>query len=463
MSIPCPFPNVEAALSPYIHPRHQTLRIRQALTEFLSSQIIAADPPVSHLEISCPPSTVEVKRFPPEASGLRKRYLEALQANATARARYDALKGDLESLRKESILAARNGKSGESAGKKEGEDDDVAEYVKLLRQRRLNAKLQVVQKSLGELVDAEANPTNVNLPEMLLERLGEAPEPPISAGGGEGDDERVEELTFRLKKEVLVAKNAMERSVSLQNDARQLLGGGEVSVEAQVHGMRAARDELISWVEGELAKISETGADTSIIESPVGSPVLAGEEEAGPVKDHTARIKTMYDAYVSARAALLADVKRASAVPNIDPSSLESLLNPRTISGAKGGSQGQSTKADASFQVADLIPHLPTLLTFTSSSNTLLHQSKYLRAALAAAEDDTTKTVQRLAGESYLVAPGASSMAAWADAARESRAETGKAVGEMCESGEESIRGAKGGVNRTNEERRREGGFRGDL
>ncbi|KAK3068357.1 hypothetical protein LTS18_000695, partial [Coniosporium uncinatum] len=242
MSLPCPLPQVQEALSPYIHPREETLRIRQSLTSHLTSQLASSrtrrdgdadgdgNRIISRLELACPPPTattttsLEAKRVPADFTGLRRRYLEAVQANADARAKYDGVKAEILELRRRDAGRAQSGRSGSGRGEAdvEAEAEAARAYVALLRRRRLHGRLQIVQRSLAQLVELEPSPVVGDVAVMVRERVGEAPEPPLAAAGaGAGEREGpvgvVEGLTLKLKKEVLLAKHGLDRA----RDARE--------------------------------------------------------------------------------------------------------------------------------------------------------------------------------------------------------------------------------------------------
>jgi hypothetical protein len=97
---PCPIPQVEDALSPYIHTRQETIRIRQSLTEYLKKHL-QDEQPLSHLSLTCPPPSLKATTTSIPSDGLYKQYLEALTAHQRVQDRYAAIKDEIHELHSE--------------------------------------------------------------------------------------------------------------------------------------------------------------------------------------------------------------------------------------------------------------------------------------------------------------------------------------------------------------------------
>ncbi|OCK80696.1 hypothetical protein K432DRAFT_381962 [Lepidopterella palustris CBS 459.81] len=428
---PCPLPEVEAALSPYIHTRQETFRIRQTIASHLASQLTTtneSETDLSHFSLGCPPPSLRVKRIPPEFTGTRRNYLEVLQANIAARDRYNELKSDLDELRNQHVT--------DSTSRVEAANDQEAThaYITLLRQRRRLEKLQIIQKSLDKLVDAQPNPGHKDMKTLLKETIGEQPDLPTAKLGEQAADPQLEELMLRLKKEVLGAKRAMDEANERRTEAqRQAEGRRNPGLQEQVYALRCARDELVEWVEGELAKLVEE--EESVLEdlSPVKKQPNAevGHTDERPYQE---QLQERYEKYVAARASLISTVDGMSA-------------SGKGITGADGP---KSKSLPASLQdaiptlkVADILPYLPSLLQTARDERSLLQQTTYFRHQLASASEEILRTIRRLAGESHLAAPGSTTTLAWANAAKEATASTTEDVEGNLEEAKKRVRSAK--------------------
>jgi hypothetical protein len=96
-----------------------------------------------------------------------------------------------------------------------------------------------------------------------------------------------------------------------------------------------------------------------------------------------------------------------------------------------------------SLSSADLLPFMPALVQSARDEAYLLQQTTFLRRQLTLASSETKKMVQRLAGESHLVAPDAGDVDAWGNAAEDSSSKTETFINEQIESGTGSIQTSK--------------------
>ncbi|GME25413.1 hypothetical protein GTA08_BOTSDO02450 [Neofusicoccum parvum] len=508
---PCPLPLVDDALRPYIHTRQETLRIRKVLAEHLRAQInrqqqqhqphqqgAESTTPIAPLTLACAPPELlpedSLSAFPPpapppELTGLRRRYWEAVQAHALAKRRRDALHGELDELRRAShiraaALPAKPGgcldtephssfPSSAAAALPDG-SSDVQNYIALLHQRRRHAKLQILLDALDRIADAagdddaQPNPLQREARQWVKEKLGDAPVPPPeiageSSSGGGGDaaaiaaaEDAVRNHVLRLKKELLLAKQSLDAETTQRGRAAdagpaaalpvQGSIGKASAVEAQVAALRAARDELIAWIEGELAKMADESllsVGTAAGATPQRSSEQASsadddEDDDAPIQD---RVEALYARYVSARAALVAAVDAATAAAkDVTPASTLPATAP------PDQPQAQPQPQPPTLPPSAVLPFTPALLRAAADERLLAQQTTYLRHRVAAAQQDARASMDRLASESHLVAPGdaeAIGALAWARAASGKAAEADGAVAALLEEGVARVDGAR--------------------
>ncbi|KAF2088144.1 hypothetical protein K490DRAFT_64818 [Saccharata proteae CBS 121410] len=492
MAVPCPLPLVEEALRPYIHTRQETLQIRRAVTQHCAGHFRPLDDDddeqqsLSHLALACPlspPSPEDAGSGSKarrrqqqrrsiaggstgedevEFTGLRKKYLDALRAHRAARERYDALSAELNEMR---VLDASSEKGGEeralmtdstvAVGGGGGHDGGVQPYISLLRQRRRLARLQVLQATLDQLADTQANPTRIDLKELLRKRVGEPPNPPSSSSaaqtaGAAGEGDAVRDLVFRLKKDLLLAKRSLDaengarasvqRKLAFSDDGEDegdFLGGGKPTLKTQVRALRCARDELISWVEGELAKIGAEDGDQEDEDDAQGA--RPGDYDDNAESSYEDQVQAMYDRYLSSRTALIEAIAEtttaAAKLQAPSPSPIKQDPSPE-----KKTSQPSPRP---SVPPSAILPHIPSLLQNAQDDRALLQQTTYLRHRLDGSADALRQLVQRLASESHLVPHHATSSREWARAAAEARMETDAFVEESVRSGEGDVEAAR--------------------
>lgn len=453
MALPCPLPVVEEALSPYIHTRRDTLRIRQLLTESLASSLSNGDTHLSYLTLASLPADSAAETLSGKFTGLRKRYIEALQANAAAREQLDTVTAELNELREANV---RN--ETPSLGLGSGQDE-FRNYISLLRQRRRYEKLQVIQQSLDELASASASATRADVKAMITETLGESPEPPHVYSKQEDKASSVEQLAFRLKEEVLAAKQRMDLANRSRAEIQQHASSSvEPSLEAQVDALRRARDELVNWIEGELAKISE---DSSAMIGPDlrqdgRDPGSDGSKLPNDAQSYFKRIQETYGQYLAARQSIIATIEATRHEPQ-QPASPQKMTEHPSPTKAPKSADSRNIKA------YDALPYFPHLLQISQDERSLAQQSSYLRRQLSAATAENAKLIERLADESHLVTPGAKNAKAWAAAASVASQSTNAIVTEHLESGEHAISSAEGALAEMSARRNALGGLSGNV
>jgi len=358
--------------------------------------------------------------------GLRRRYLEALQANLAARGQYDALRKELDEL--QTSIAPADAET-ETAS----EEAAIQEYIALLRQRQRHGRLDVIQRTLSRLLAAEPNPVKTGPRTILDEKLGEPLQPPTAAVPSEEAYPDVEALVFKLKREVLAAKRSKDQSSALQAQAQELAQAApEPTLEAEAHALSCARDELVNWIEGELVKISDSEVEVPDRALPVQVNGDASEDEGLATRQQGEKTQELYNKYITARTSLIARVNAVAAGPSQPPKTFEESLGLPVSSPTK-------TLPSKTLSTHEILPYIPSLLQISGDERSLIQQSTYLRRQLANASAETARTIRRLAGESHLVAPDAGAMSAWAAAAEASSARTETFVREQLQAGETHI------------------------
>jgi len=445
MSGYCPLPQVQEALEPYIHTRQETLKIRQALTKQLKRQFINGDN-LAHLSVAVPTSSLEVNDNTDLPEGLYTQYLEALNAHRKAKEQYDALKTEIEELQqynRDRQKGMDNGGSG------------ITDHITLVKRRQQHRKLEIIQDALMQLEESEPNSTKVDLAAQLNETLGEPPQPPIDVTAYVTSDGKVDDLVFRLKKELLAAKSQLDKAnmeKAVAEDRTKNLP--DPSTASHVAALRAAKDELITWIEGELSKISDNEADeASELELSADRQTINTE----PLSDDAimSAVDDRYERYVEARKALIEQIEAASrqsrtTLPTLQTQTAQSI-------GTKNSVEAKDLK------VTEVLPYLPSLIAASREETALLQQSSHLRRQLAIASEETSRMIQRLAGESLLVTPGATSTEAWAKAADDASIKTTAFVQEQLRIGEESVAHSRDILDKMRSRREAAEKLKGDL
>ncbi len=420
----CPIPEVDRALSSYINTREDTLRIRRTLSKYLTSSLrpVNAATQNQHLNHACPQNLSAANTNPPGLKDARLEYLQALRARSQAQTRHRELQASLEDLH------SRHVDENPTQPESEYDNEVTRSYVSLLRQRRRYAELQVIQESLDKLLTAKPSTAAADPRASVKSAIGEQPDLPAERLEQLSQAEEDQTWVFKLKHEVLEARTAMEHAQAARKKAQDEMQG-EPSLQAQVYALERARDELVDWVQGELAKMEEDSVyleDASPVKRPanVGAPVDLASAET--------QIRESYNKYTEARAGLLEAY-----------ASLQQPLDVQTDNQNGGqttpNEESKTTTTKPVRPITKLLPYLPHLTQIANNERSLLQQSVYLQNQIASADQDIEEALLRLSGESHLLPAGSKDVAAWGKTAREAEVATEAFVKERLQASKQEV------------------------
>jgi len=405
----CPISDIDRALSSYINTREETLRIRRTISNYLTTSLRPVNTAVKtqHLNHECPQNISAASTNPPGLKGSRLEYLQVVRARNQAQARHRELQTSLEALQQKHV-------DEHPVPAQPEQGSGVTEsYVTLLRQRKRLAELQVIQDALDKLLTARPSSAPQDPKMLITNTLGEQPDLPA---------ERLEQLSkpqdddtalFKLKQEVLDARTSMKRATAAREKAQSMFNETS-SLQQQVRALERARDEIVAWVQTELAKMEE---DSVFLED--ASPMKRPAKEPSPVDVASAedRVRAAYNQYTQSRAGLI--------------DGYSSLQQPPTARANGYGDDDNKTKdiqeaqnVQAQLKVTKLLSHLPHLAQAANIERSLLQQSVYLQTQITSADQEIEETLLRLSGESHLLPTGSKDVTAWGKTAAEADAAT---------------------------------------
>ena len=399
-------------LTPFIKTRQEALRIRQALTLYLQSQIVFTDDDVStsanchaHLSLCVPhDAVVGVKRIPLELSGLRREYLKALQENVAAMQEYKAISGhgDVASgpMVSEVKVKAKSADATREGQENNGSSAVLQEYIAFLHDRRLYEKLQVFQHYLNKLSERGGSLLDIagtgGDQHERLRRPGIDENATQDNGRANKAEEDLEELVFTLEKAVIRAKTQLDREKELLKElkGRWELSGetrNDVSSATRITALRRTRDELIRWVEEKL--VASGGDDDGPLLQDI--PQDDGHDSASLIEEGKRQIEEQYAAYIKARKSLLETVSVA--------------LQPTTNGGTTVSSPSlpgvtRQSLAPSRSKLGDLLLYTSEVLhPLTKVQRSLALQKSYLSGLLAKEKLTARRILDRLSSESHLL------------------------------------------------------------
>ena len=241
-------------------------------------------------------------------------------------------------------------------------------------------------------------------------------------GGGGGGREEGEMRLVELKKAVLGAQATIQKCSSEEAGSRVTTKG-----DPELYALQQARNELIGWIEKQLALIGDAQADGE--ETP--SPEKNGVENGHVVSNE--EIAQLYERYLAARRTLLDTVQTPQDISPFAPV-------PDSTRPTRSPQDAETTASSAT----TVLPFIEPLLATKDEEQNLIHQAAYVRRQLTAAEAGSERLMRRFADESHLVHPGASRGRDWALAAEEASETTKEFVLARAAAGATASKEAEG-------------------
>lgn len=420
---PCPVPDIDRALSPYIKSREDTLRVRRALSKYLTASLRPVQPAIQnqHLNHDTPHDLNAVGTNPPGLKGVRSAYLEAIRNQKAAQAKLSSLQSSLEDLQHRHVVETPVDDS-------LPEDEVIHSYIKLLRQRRRLAELEIIQGSVEKLLQITPIQGLQDPRQLVKDSIGEQPDLPAerleSLSPGDSSDSSI----LNLKKDVLEARSEMDKAKSARSEVHAI-PRDVPSLGAQVYALSCARDEMVAWVQDELAKMEE---ESGFLEdaSPVKRPAVI--PSAQDPKSSETQIQDCYAKYTESRSIAIEKHQTLHQLPKTDTP--DSQGNQFTQS-----SSPETKDTLVQTPTSTLSPYLPLLTQINANERHMLLQAVYLQNQIATADEEANSSLSRLAGESHLLPTGSRGVEQWAKTGTELDAQNAKSIQELLQSSRSEI------------------------
>ncbi|KAG6229597.1 hypothetical protein E4U34_002642 [Claviceps purpurea] len=377
--------NLQTKFEPFIKPREQVNYIRRILALELGSY--TGEGPIQQ-PLSLNRGPIQ-RHLGPELKGLHREYIEALQANISARQSF------------EEIAYGQETSSSSPEPDIEGNASILEAHLAVSRLRKKRDSLVTVQSYLERLADLPVPPHEPQDVDHLLNDGNPQPKVPaevlnsfVVEQTSAGVD--IQSQISQLEKEVFRAKLLLKREEKVLADARarckvkpQLLSNG-----AKVEAMNSTRNELINWIETELSKASAeektTGENRQQNQT---EPAVPAPDQAA-ITSQLRQVQDQYKAYVAARKTLLALTSYAPR-PSMAP--------PKTVdSEALEGIGVTETQNPPSIDYL-LIPHIEELLSLSRRQRGLIAHKSHFSTTLDNQRKESCQLIGRLAEESQLL------------------------------------------------------------
>jgi hypothetical protein len=385
---------VHHALQPYIKQRQEALRVRQVLGAHLSTHVQQKDAypifhPLSLLEAS-PGSETSLKGV----RGVQREYIQCLASNIKARKEF--AKASREHQQK-STHSHPSGDSARGTPYAQGDSESaLATFIDTVKCRRKHERLCILQDYVDVVAEKLPETTGQLGSDVALQTVGSLPQiPPEVMGtadvhrGPDGPD--LKGLVDQLEKAVLRARLLLQREqkylekVKCRNNASADLPSHD---GAKLQALGTTRNELIQWIETELANTADDSPDS---EDTI--QVDTAENNDGDFIDsELVSIQRQYNQYSKYRRALI--IAATGHLEQPSPTKVSQDLDSIEGTGAPHNSESINHV---------MYPYLSEMMSLSSEQKALIQQKSHFTISLAKHLKEAGQGVDRLAEESHLL------------------------------------------------------------
>ena len=382
---------VAESLKPFIKTRQEALRIRRTLSLYLASAIGGLNEDVIS-PLAAPGRDVHVKGIPPGVSGIRKDYLLALRANVKAHDSYE------QTLRQLSLATEKSPKVNEG-NQEECGALPVSTYLDLAAVQTQHEKLKVIQgyaDTLRKKVDASEDRLSIRQDADSNDFTPQTVEGHIP-DNSTGIETQSRTLIMQLEKAVLRAHDSLTREKRLLEELKSKnsnIGKPADAVQlpqaARTLALRKTRDELISWIEQQLAKVNEAEGHSRRQAS------SGGVDTATDIEQRKRDIEGTYQLYLGVRRSILDLLSTRPVVPAVNIQSKRELRSYGRPENCVPRPARDATMA---------LPYVTEYMIPLANAQKALHQQEaHLSCSLNSRKRVMNRVLDRLADESHLLA-----------------------------------------------------------
>ncbi|KAI8632095.1 hypothetical protein F5Y19DRAFT_385497 [Xylariaceae sp. FL1651] len=376
---------VRDSLERLMRPREELIAERRAMAQQLARSL-GQERLSSPLSLIDPETPVSLSDAPLEK---QREFLEAVQKNIK-------LQKELSRLRAEHHTAPATVPAPTSA-RADAEKKLLEEQLALNKLEKEREKLEALNKHFEELDRQPAAAPGFLDPKVMFKDCAPFPELPKELVEGftkdqEVPDKEIQELISRLQKAALRQKLVTQRDQRKLEElkARHPIDPNRLPIEAQVAALNAVKNSLVNWIETMLSKAGE-GESEEATESPT-KPSMA--ENAEFDRDaQLAGIQKEYERHIELRKQIMASMAqlqklKLSEWPQMEKeeTEAEALLSP-----------------EPEPQTYLMTPYLEKLQALSREQKGLVQEKAHINATIARQQQETNKTLRRLAQESELL------------------------------------------------------------
>lgn len=208
-------------------------------------------------------------------------------------------------------------------------------------------------------------------------------------------DAKAEELLQDLKKHVLRSKLIVQRQQANyeQSQAENPTDVNSASPEAKLYALNVVKNTLINWIETQLAKAGDDGADTDVEDA--AEPEVQYDHEA-----MITGIQQKYQRHIELRQQILDQLAQMDQIKEKIKLVTDDTTLPKTREKPISEELAQPPVAIDAYL---LLPYIEQLQVLARQQKAMVQEKSHINASLAKQRADTKQTLDRLARESQLL------------------------------------------------------------
>lgn len=379
-TLPDPVTKTQKSLAPYIKQRQEVTQIRRVLASHLNSNLHPQELGTLPQPLSLIDSSSGLEVTPHGLRGLQKEYIRCARANVTARRDYAQLSNG-HRAKQDSTKVPHQQES----------EDPTSDFLHLVKQQQKHDVLCISQDYINMLnKKPAATPQHLDPQEVLknVDSLPHVPSEVLQAPGTKSNPEGgdLSALLDRLEKSVLRAKLLLKREQKLLARFRAGNESPSVAQTSKLQALGTARNELINWIESELARAGdspESGEDFHSPSSGVGSEREFMDSQLALISRQYSRYAKVRQSLVNATSCNL-DIQLPGAVEDVDVA------------------ESMETKS-VNYTSHITHPYFEELISISNQQKATSQQKSHLTISLAKLLKEASQGLDRLADESHLL------------------------------------------------------------
>ncbi|TGJ86920.1 hypothetical protein E0Z10_g1801 [Xylaria hypoxylon] len=372
------------ALERLLRPRGELIAEKRAMAQTLAHSLgrEQLNSPISLIDLDKP---VSLSDAPQEK---QREFIEAVQKNIK-------LQKELSRLRAEHKAAVSAATPAPSSTRADAERRLLDEKLECNRLEKERQRLEALNKSYEELDRQPTAAPDFLDPKVMFRDCAPFPELPKELVEGftkdqEPPDQEAEELVSRLRKASLRQKLLHEHDQHKLEElkAKYPIDPKDVPPEAQVEALNAVKNSLVYWIETMLSKAGEGESEET-----GGSPNKKNESDDFDRDAQLVEIEKDYKRHIELRKQIMASMSQLRKLREL-PRPQEEIQESVPVASLPAGPEPQTYL---------LTPYVEKLQTLSREQKGLVQEKAHINATIARQQQDTNKTLRRLAQDSKLL------------------------------------------------------------